>query len=128
MLLKELFEEITPQQLADVEIYADRLWNKLGIDVEFTRHFVERMNAERNGKPISAAELVRLFKREAERYGKDVKGLDDRDEAVFIDLSTDVNLPFVIKDTDGDGKKELFAKTIMRKKDFKSHDPLYKVR
>lgn len=127
MLLKELFEEITPAQLADVEIYADRLWNKLGIDVEFTRHFVERMNAERNGKPISAAELIRLFKREAERYGKDVKGLDDQDEAVFIDLSTDVNLPFVIKDTDGDGKKELFAKTIMRKKDFKSHDPLYKV-
>lgn len=128
MLLRELCEEITPAQLADVEIYADRLWNKLGIDVEFTRHFVERMNAERNGKPISAAELVRLFKREAERYGKDVRSLDDRDEAVFIDLSTDVNLPFVIRDTDNDRKKELFAKTIMRKKDFKSHDPLYKVR
>lgn len=124
-LHQSILEEITAAQLSDVEKYADRLWAKHGIDVEFTKHFVERMNAERNGKPISAAELIRLFKREYERYGKDVKDLEHSDQALFTDLTTDVNIPFAMR---GEGdKKELFAKTIMRKKDFKSHDPTFKV-
>jgi hypothetical protein len=125
MLLRELREEVTQAQLTDVEKFADRLWGKLGIDVEFTKHFVQRMNDERNGKEISAAELIRLFKKEYEKYGKDIRSIDDAGEALMTDLLTDVNLPFVIRDRK-DGK-ELVAKTVMRKKDFKTNDPSYEV-
>ena len=42
-----------------VEDYADRLFKELGLDVEFSRHFRDRLNDPRNAKPISAAELYR---------------------------------------------------------------------
>lgn len=126
MKVHELFQEdVSPQQLKDVETFADRLFAKLGIDVSFTGHFIDRMNDERNGKAISPAELVRLFKKEYEKYGKEVKNLDDATEAVFMDLTTDLNLPFVLRDR-GRGK-QLVSKTIMRKPDFKTYDTSYKV-
>lgn len=118
---KQLFERVTPTQMNDVEKFADALWGKLGIDVSFTKHFLDRVNDERNGKEISAAELIRLFKKEYEKYGKDVKSMDDQDEALFKDLLTNVNIPFVLKDN---GKeKVIVAKTIMRKQDFKTYTP-----
>ena len=127
-LLRELLElnEVTRQQLVDVEAFADRLWGKLGIEVTFTKHFIERLHHERNGKEITAAELIRLFKKEYEQYGKEVKQIDDEGTAVFTDLLTDVNLPFVVKD-DG-GEKELIAKTVMRKKGFTTSTQMYKVK
>lgn len=126
MRLNEILsEEVTPTELTQVESFADRLWAKLGIDVEFTRHFIDRVNDERNGKPISAAELIRLFKREYEMYGKAIRQLDDRDEAVLKDLTTQLNLPFIIK---GDDNKTLVAKTIMRKPNFHSPDPEFAVK
>lgn len=122
----KLNELVSQKQLTDVEKFADALWGKLGIDVKFTKHFIERLADPRNGKEISAAELIRLFKKEYEQNGKAVKALAGEDEAVFMDLLTSVNLPFVFKDRNG--KKEIDAKTIIRKPDFKSPDPVYKVK
>lgn len=124
-LHRSILEAIDQKQLDDVEKFADRLFAKIGIDVSFTRHFIERMNDDRNGKPVSSAELIRVFKKEYEKYGKDVKTLADNIEAVFMDLSSDLNLPFVIRDRKDE--KELIAKTIMRKPEFKTNDPTYKV-
>lgn len=124
-LHRSILETIDQKQLDDVEKFADRMFAKIGIDVSFTRHFIERMNDDRNGKPVSSAELIRVFKKEYEKYGKDVKTLDDHIEAVFMDLSSDLNLPFVIRDRKDE--KELIAKTIMRKPEFKTNDPTYKV-
>lgn len=118
-------EDISPAELNNVERFADALWGKLGIDVGFTRHFMDRVNDERNGKPITSAELIRLFKKEYERNGKSISNLDNT-EAVMKDLLTSINLPFVIKDTGKD--KELIAKTIMRKPNFKTPDPEYIVK
>ncbi len=119
MKIKDIItEEVTQNQLDGVERFADALWGKLGIDVNFTKHFIERVNDDRNKKPITAAELIRLFKKEYERYGKTIAGLDDRDEAVMKDLLTNINLPFVINDRNN--QQQLVAKTVMRKADFKT--------
>ena len=56
-------EEITKKDLNQIEKYADKLFAAVGIDVEFTRHFLDRANDARNRKPISSAELVGLFRR-----------------------------------------------------------------
>ena len=125
MKIQELMEAISQSELDQVERFADGLWGKLGVDVEFTRHFMDRVNDERNGKPISSAELVRLFKKEYERNGKQISQLDGA-EGVMKDLLTTVNLPFVIKDTQAG--KELVAKTVMRKDQFKTPDPEYVVK
>ena len=56
------YDDITLNQLNDIEKYADRLFAKIGIDVEFTRHFLDRVNDARNKRQITPAELTRLFK------------------------------------------------------------------
>jgi len=118
-------EDVSQQELSQIEVFANRLWHKYGIDIAFTKHFVDRVNDSRNKKPISAAELVRLFKKEYERNGKKIASLDNGEEGVFKDISTDINIPFAVSDRNND--HELVAKTIMRKKNFASSSPEFVV-
>ena len=109
-------QEITKSDLDGIEKYADRLYKSLGIDVEFTRHFLDRVNDARNKKQITVAELIRLFKQSHKKYGKKIAKLGPDAEAVINDMQTDVNMPFVLK---WDGKElDLIAKTVMRKTNF----------
>ena len=114
-----LFDRISKSDLDQVEKYADRLFAAVGIDVEFTRHFHDRVNDERNKKPINSAELVRLFRLTYKKYGKKIAQMNADAEAVITDMETDVNMPFVIN-LDKGGMLDLVAKTVMRKKDFKT--------
>ena len=116
-----LVEEITKKDLDQVEKFADKLFAKVGIDVEFTRHFMDRVNDARNKKPITTSELTRLFKQSYAKYGKKIAQLGPDAEAVINDMKTDVNMPFVLN-LKGQ-ELELVAKTVMRKKDFKTSGP-----
>jgi len=132
----DLFEEflseadekkITPQILKDVEKYADKLFAKLGIDVEFTKHFLDRVNDARNKKQITQSELIRLFKQTRQKHGKKIAQLGPDAEAVLKDMQTDVNMPFVLQWDDKNQELDLIAKTVMRKKGFKTPDPEFAV-
>jgi len=116
-----LVEEITKKDLDQVEKYADRIFAKVGIDVEFTRHFLDRANDARNKKDITTSELTRLFKQSYAKFGKKIAQLGPDAEAVINDMKTDVNMPFVLN-LKGQ-ELELVAKTVMRKKDFKTSGP-----
>lgn len=115
-------ENITKPQLDSIEKYADKLFNKLGIDIEFTKHFLDRVNDERNIKPISVPELVGMFKRLHKKHGKPLSKVDDDFNAVVKDFNNNINIPFTINVTDDD--IEMYAKTVMRKKDFKTSTPV----
>lgn len=119
MILKEKF--ITKSDLDAIEKYADKLFAKVGIDIEFTRHFLDRVNDERNKKQITTAELTRLFKQTYAKYGKKIAQLGPDAQAVIKDMRTDINMPFVLN-LKGD-ELELVGKTIMRKKNFKTPNP-----
>ncbi len=107
---------ITDQDLQQLETYADRLFASLGIDVEFSKHFKDRVNDPRNAKPITMAELTRLFKQIYKQHGKPIAQLGPDAEAVMKDMRTDVNIPFALQ---WDGKElDLVAKTVMRKPNF----------
>ena len=107
---------LSKKDLDDVEKYADRLYKSVGIDVEFTKHFLDRVNDARNKKQITVAELIRMFKRSRKMHGKKIAQLGPDAEAVLNDMQTDVNMPFALK---WDGNElDLVAKTVMRKKDF----------
>ena len=112
-----LNESITLDQMNKVEEYADKLFQKLDLDVEFSKHFRERLNDPRNGKEVSAAELIGLFKRSYEKAGKRISEMPPEAEAVIQDMRTDLNTPFVIE-YDRRGGLDLVLKTIMRKKNF----------
>ena len=120
------FTGITPQVLDQIEAYADRLFAKLGIDVEFTRHFHDRLNDERNRKPITSAELIRLFREVYHKHGKRIAELPDEAQAVMKDMQTDINMPFVI-DVNNKGELELIGKTIMRKPNFRTSNQEFTV-
>ena len=108
--------QISKSDLDSVEKYADRLYKAVGIDVEFTRHFLDRVNDARNKKQITVAELIRLFKQSFKKHGKKIAALGPDAEAVLNDMQTDVNMPFALK---WDGKElDLIAKTVMRKPNF----------
>lgn len=113
-------EAITSVDLDQLETFADKLFAKVGIDVEFTRHFLDRVNDARNVKPITMAELTRLFKQEFKRYGKPIAQMGPGQEAVMKDLQTDINLPFALQYDKDNNELDLIAKTVMRKKDFKT--------
>lgn len=109
---------ITKSDLDAIEKYADKLFAKVGIDVEFTRHFLDRANDARNKKDINTAELTRLFKQTYKKHGKSIPKLGPDAEAVIKDMKTDINVPFVLNLNRGE--LELVAKTVMRKKNFKT--------
>ena len=111
---------ITKSDLDAIEKYADKLFAKVGIDVEFTRHFLDRANDARNKKDINTAELTRLFKQTYKKHGKTIPKLGPDAEAVIKDMKTDINVPFVLNLNRGE--LELVAKTVMRKKNFKTPD------
>ena len=120
-------EDLSQADVDGIARFADKLYKKLGIDITFTKHFMDRVNDDRNGKPISGAELVRLFKREYERWGKDVAQMGPDMEGTFKDLTTDINLPFVLRWDRDEKELDLVAKTVMRKKDFKTRNQEFPV-
>ena len=58
-----------------MEKHLDKIWAKVGIDVEFTRHFHDRVNDARNKKPINTAELIRIYREIYKKYGKPITKL-----------------------------------------------------
>ena len=116
---KQFTEDVSKSDLDQVEKYADRLFAAVGIDIEFTRHFLDRVNDSRNKKPINQAELIRLFRLTYKKYGKRISKMGDDAQAVIHDMETDVNMPFVLN-LDKNNMIDLVAKTVMRKKDFKT--------
>ena len=113
-------EDVSQKELNDLEKFADRLLNKFDVDIEFTKHFADRMNDKRNKPAITIAELQRLFKKMAANKGKKIKK-HGNSEAILKDMQSDLNLPIVVNWKNGEF--EVVNKTIMRKKAFKSPDP-----
>ena len=123
---EKITEEITKSDQNQIEKYADKLFAAVGIDVEFTRHFLDRVYDERNKKPFNSAELIRLFRLSYKKYGKKIAKMNPDAEAVISDMETDVNMPFVLN-LDRNGMLDLVAKTVMRKKDFKTRNQKLRV-
>jgi len=127
MRLDELDKKITQSDLEALETFADRIFGKVVIDVEFTRHFLDRVNDDRNGEQITGSELTRLFKQEYKRWGKPIAQMGPDAEAVMKDLQTDINMPFALRWDRDNNELDLIVKTVMRKKDFKTSNKEFPV-
>jgi hypothetical protein len=108
--------EIPMVDLQKIDQFADKQLNPL--DVVITdKHFFDRLNDPRNGKEISQAELIGFFKRLGKNKKQFLDFLDKYQEMVAVDDRTNINIPFMKQ------ANKAIAKTIMRKKDFKSSTP-----
>ena len=115
--LQKMGEKFTQSDVVGLEKFADRLLKKYKIDIEFTRHFVDRLNDPRNEPEIKVAELQRLFKKIKKNKGLGISSSPDI-EAVLQDMETNLNLPVIIKKKGNEF--EVTNKTIMRKPNFKT--------
>jgi hypothetical protein len=127
MRINEVDKPLTQSDIEQLERFADKIFAKVGIDVEFTRHFLDRVNDERNIRQITMSELTRLFKQQFKKYGKSIAKLGPDTEAVMKDLATDVNMPFALVWDKNNEELDLIAKTVMRKNDFKTSNPEFTV-
>ena len=122
-----LNEYISAGQLNQVEKHLDKIWAKVGIDVEFTRHFHDRVNDARNKKPISSAEVIKIFRQVYKKFGKHIASLPDGVNVLFKDMQTDINVPVVLRYDNKNKEIDMISKTVMRKKNFKSSTKKYSV-
>jgi nicotinic acid mononucleotide adenylyltransferase/shikimate kinase len=108
---------ISQADIRELEKFADNLLNDYGIDIEFTRHFGDRMSDERNTPCINVKELKDFFRKVYVNKGMKIKG-NRGIEAILKDLQRNLNMPVVIDYKNGE--VEVTFKTIMRKKNFTS--------
>ncbi|MGA0233742.1 MAG: hypothetical protein ACO3MB_12825, partial [Saprospiraceae bacterium] len=95
--LKDILNEIISQaELDSIESYLDKVFAAAGIDIEFTRHFLDRVNVERNRKQIEPEELEDMFTKAYEDHGEAIPKLGPNAEAVLVDMESDINVPFVL--------------------------------
>jgi hypothetical protein len=109
------------ETLKKVQEWINSIWNKLGVEVELgkeTDHFFERINDPRNEQQISPCELQKLFLGSFVKYGKIIASKNPNYQAVLKDMSTDINIPFIMKINPQTKDLRLVPKTIMRKKSF----------
>ena len=107
--------EMSIQNLDKIEKYAEKQLSPE--DIEFTRHFFDRLNDPRNGKEISDAELVGFFKRLSRFKKKFKEFLEKYEQIVVKDKRSNINIPFLKQ------ANQIIAKTIMRKSNFKTSNP-----
>ena len=124
---KMLCENISKPELDKLEAMLDKIFARAGIDINFTKHFLDRVNDKRNGKPITIEELKEIFLKSYNKYKPELEKLPNDFEAVLNDVQTDINLPFVLKYDSKNKEMDLVSKTVMRKPDFKTRNKKYKV-
>ena len=72
MEFQTLLEKLSWGEIHDAEAHIHQAFRVIGVEVEFTKHFIERINHERNKKDITVKELERLFGKALKTYGKKI--------------------------------------------------------
>ena len=120
-------DKISKIQLQVIEKSLDKMFAKLGIDVEFSGHFLDRINDPRNEKQITISELINIYNSLYDKFGIKISKTPEEIEEVIKSLSTDINIPVNIHFDRKTSKIDMVAKTIMRKKNFQTSNPILHV-
>jgi len=120
---------LTTAHMKAFEQFVDKMFAKFNIDFEFTKHFRERMSHERNDPCIDMKELASMIQKIYKKYQNGEKSLSKfvDAEAVIKDMQTDLNMPIAVEYDRKSDDLIVIAKTIMRKKNFRTPSPEIKV-
>ena len=121
-----MHEPVTWNDLQRLESVLDNMFRTAGLDIAFTRHFLERVNGSRGyGGTVSIPEIQDAFRKTYDKYAKQISGHSADWKAIINDVSKDLNMPFTL---DWDGRmKKMIMLTAMKKQNFMSPDPKLKV-
>jgi nicotinic acid mononucleotide adenylyltransferase len=120
---------LTVAHMQAFEKFVDRMFEKFGIDFDFTKHFRERMSDERNDPCIDMKELATMIQKIYRRKVKGDNFLSKHKDAEIVikDLQSDLNMPVAIEYDRKNDEIRVVSKTIMRKKNFRTPNPVVKV-
>lgn len=120
---------ITPAHMKAFEQFVDKMFKKFKIDFDFTKHFRERISDARNNPCIDLKEIADTIKKIYAKYQHGDNSLSKfvDAEVVIKDLQNDLNMPIAIEYDKKNDEIEVVAKTIMRKKNFRTPNPEIKV-
>ena len=105
----KLFELQAPEEVRELDRQLDSLMYPVGLDVQFTNHFIERLLGRE--RRVTIEEIVVTFEKLKRRYKKRLLAAKKmgKYDAVLKDLSNDLNIAFTIEG------KDLVNLTIKRK-------------
>lgn len=120
---------LTVAHMKAFEQFVDKMFDKFDIDFEFTKHFRERMTDTRNDPCIDMKELAAMIQKIYKKYQGGEKSLNRfvDAEAVIKDIQSNLNMPIAVEYNRKDDELVVIAKTIMRKKNFSTPNPVLKV-
>ena len=120
---------LTTAHMKAFEQFVDKMFAKFNIDFDFTKHFRERMTDSRNDPCIDMKELAGMIQKIYKKYQNGEKSLSKfvDAEAVIKDMQTDLNMPIAVEYDRKSDDLVVIAKTIMRKKNFRTPSPEIKV-
>ena len=93
----KLYELTSTAEVNELERQLDKLMSTLGLDVEFTRHFIERILGRERG--VSVEDIVRSFSQLKSKYKSRLLRAKKQPDysAVLRDFDQDLNIVFGIK-------------------------------
>ena len=112
----KLFELQSPAEVTALEQYLDDLMRPVGLDVAFSRHFIERLLGRE--RPVTIPEIVDAFTKLKKKYKQKLKSYKKNpgQRAILKDLDQDLNIIFAIASpTELNDLPDLVNITIMRK-------------
>ena len=132
---KIFFEEnqacslVTKAHMDSFEKIVNKLFKPIDTEFDFTKHFRERMSDTRNNPCIDLKELAEMVKKIYALMKAGGKSLTKHVDAevVIKDMQSDLNIPIALEYDRQADELNIIAKTIMRKKNFHSPDPVVKV-
>jgi hypothetical protein len=91
----------------------DFIFDDLGIDINLTKHFKERIIQRK----IDKRDIMDLMSKIHDKYSQEVRFLKRDDNRVFRHLTRLLDIASVAGGIDNDGYKDLFLKTILKRQD-----------
>ena len=109
----KLFELQSSAEVQALEQQLDQLMSTVGLDVEFTRHFIERLLGR--DRSVTVQEVVDTFAKLKQKYKQRLKSAKKKPgyNAILKDFDNDLNVVFEIKPSDP--TPQLINITVMRK-------------
>jgi len=93
-----LIELSNPSEVKELEQYLDKMFADMGLDVNLTKHFVERILGREQS--VTMDEVTTAFTKLKAKYGDRLMQAKETDRYVGIlkDFSTSLNIVFELKD------------------------------
>lgn len=121
---------ISKDQLLTLQKKFNPKWKKLGIYLDLLdEHFIEQLNREENRcHPISYTEFEFILEKFTSDYRENVSLLEHNSYGVIREPHTCTNVVFFVDENSKfEHEKDVRLITIMRKKDFKTHNQIYEI-